>query len=190
MHTRLALLIMLGSFVVLPSIHRSLGLTGACECSPGCTQCAQKTSLVTLSLAVGMLCCACAGSLSNCAFPPPQPPDDPWPVPLHAHHVLLWCVVLHCWRHNHPPLHHHSPADHLGGNLPHCDFLVGGFGVDHLLHCTVPGAELQQEGELTLACYACCASVTQLLCFKSLPALLTCLLWFQSLLPPLAGWPV
>lgn len=87
-----------------------------------------------------------AGSLSNCAFPPLQPHDDPRPVSLHAHNVLLWSLVLHCWRHYHPSLHHHSFVDHLGGDLPHCYFLVGSFGFDHLLHCPVAGSQLQQEG--------------------------------------------
>ena len=107
-----------------------------------------------------MLCCA--GSLSNCAFPPAQPLDHSWPLSIHAYHVLLWSVVLHCWRRHHPALHHHSPADHLGRNLPYCDILVGSFGIDRVLRCAVPGAELQQEGELAAAPAvlprpACCA---------------------------------
>ena len=133
-----------------------------------------------------MLCCA--GSLSNCAFPPVQPIDNSWPLSIHAYHVLLWRVVLHCWRHHYPAVHHHSSADHLGRNLPNCDILVGSFGIDHLLHCAVPGAELQQEGELPAApamlpgpaccafkllhavlstCYTLCFAAACLLCCKS-----------------------
>ena len=101
---------------------------------------------MTFAKLVKCMCLLYTGSLPDCAFPPPQPPDDPRLIPLHAHNVLLRSLVLHRWRHHHPPLHHHSPADHLGGNLPHCHLMVGSFGAHHLLHCAVHGAQLQQEG--------------------------------------------